>query len=545
MSEPRVPEALFGNSDALSVWRWQLMLAAGAVLIAVFTALLAPELLQRWYISVGFVGIVGLTLGTFFVPWARLSRQTVIAVPMLDIVLVGLLSLGRDLPASYLWAVPVAWIASYYSFSWQMASLVVVGVMLVGFGVMGSPSVAMALDSITILLALGFIATTIHIGSKRTRAFSRLLRRRSAQLERTVARVEAHDRRNLDVLDSLTTAVAQVGQDGSIRFANDAFRRLYRLDEIGSDHPSPAIEYDGRRGSALPSERQLLARAARGERFEAERVWLFDSGVTWRALSASARPLADGTTVLQVNDVTAVVEAEGSRATLVHTVSHELRNPLTAILGHTDLLLERDDLPDSVQERLEIIDHAGQRMERLVSSVLSEAASEEHTGEPLDFRRLVGESIAAHRPAAKSGQLSLTTRLDGDLQFVGDPFRLRAALDNLVSNAIKYTPRGGSIELVAHGLPDRVEIIVSDTGIGISESELPRVFDAYFRTRRAQETGVPGTGLGMGITREIVSDHGGVLELSSRVGRGTTVKAVLPRQTSCETSGEALEGSES
>lgn len=545
MSEPRTPEPLFGNSDSLSVWRWQLMLAGGAVLIAVFTALLAPELLQRLTIGAGFVGIVALTLCTFFVPWQRLSKRVILLVPMLDIVFVGLLSLGRELPASFLWAVPIAWIASYYGFAWQMAALALVAVMLASFGIMGSPSVSMALDSITILLALGFIATTIHIGSKRTRAFSRLLRRRSSQLERTLARVEAHDRRNLEVLDSLSTAVAQVGGGGSIRFANDAFRRLYRLDEIGSDHPSPAVEYDERRGSALPAERQLIARAAQGEHFEAERVWLFDSGVTWRALSASARPLADGTTVLQVSDVTDVVAAEGNRATLLHTVSHELRNPLTAILGHTDLLLEREDLPDSVQERLEIIEHAGERMERLVSSVLSEAAAEEYASEPLDFRRLIGESISAHRPAAKSGQLALTTRLDGDLSFVGDPFRLRAMLDNLLSNAIKYTPRGGSVELVAHGLVEEVEVVVSDTGIGISEAELKRVFDPYFRTRRAQEMGMPGTGLGMGITREIVTDHGGLLELSSKVGRGTAAKVVLPRQTSCGTSGETLEGSES
>lgn len=515
-----------------SVWRWQLALASCTVTIALAVAALVPELYTQWYVSVGFGMIVALTLVSLYVPWHRLPKSMIGLLPMLDIIVIGLLVMSANLRAPFLWVVPIAWIASYYTLGWLAVAMGIISSTLLVLGIADDGSPATVLRSMTTVLALAFLALTIYIGSQRTRTFSRLLRRRSEQLERTVERVEAHDRRSLELLDSLQVAIARIDRDGGLRFANEVYRHLYRLDELSPGLPPTAVEYDERRGDAVPAEAQLVARAARGELLSAHRAWLFDAEDGWRALDVTTQPLDDGTTVLQLRDVTGIVETESERAMLTRVVSHELRNPLTVVMGQVELLLERDDLPAAVRDRLMSIDKAGLRMERLVVSVLAQESAEEPEFEHADLGQIIEESIDAYRMAANRAPISLTSRLDAGLDVFGDPFRLRAALDNLIGNAVKYTPGGGAVRVTATAYSDHIEVMIADTGIGIEAPDLLHVFDPHFRARRALESGVAGTGLGMGIARQLIEDHGGMVDVNSAVDRGTTVSFTLPRHES-------------
>lgn len=531
MSGPPGVASVTPASDSISrsVWRWQLVLAGCAVTIALTTTFLAPEQFARWPTVTGFSAVILLTIAVLCVPWDRLPRGTVVIVPMLDILVLGLLAMNDDLRSSLLWVVPLAWIASYYAYSWIIAGLAVIAVLVALFATVGGATASSVLRTITTVLALTFISITIHVGSRRTQAFSRLLRRRSAQLERTVARVETRERLNLEILDSLEVAVAHIDLDRGILFANAAFRRLYGLNELSAGHPSRAIEYDSRQGAALPVDSQLVARAARGERLEQHRVWLFGEDAAWHALDATTQPLGNGTTVLQVREVTGTVDAEREREMMAGVISHELRNPLTAIMGHAELLLERDDLTPVVRDRLAVIDNAGQRMERLIGTALTPSTHDSRDVSPFDLRRIVEESLAAYQPAAGQAALTLSAQVGEELPLTGDAFRLRQVTDNVIGNAIKYTPQGGTVHVSTAMTFDTVEVTVSDTGVGIAASDLTHVFEPRFRTQRVRDSGIPGTGLGLSIARDIVLDHGGVIDVTSTLGSGTHVTIALPR----------------
>jgi two-component system phosphate regulon sensor histidine kinase PhoR len=386
------------------------------------------------------------------------------------------------------------------------------------------------------VLTLAFIGITLRLGMSRTRAAARLMRRQSRQLDAALAHAQHEEQRRTALLDTLQTGIAQVDPDGTLPATNAAYRRMYGIENLPMLHPTRAVEYRERRGEAIPAEQTTVARAARGENFAAERVWLFDRDGRWRLLEVSARYRLDGM-ILVAEDVTAQTEAKTERQSMARAVSHELRSPLTAVLGHADLLLERNDLPDSAREQLATIENAAERMERLIARILQDPGrdpADEHT--VLDLASIASASVSAFAPAALSGGVRIVRPEEGDSAvIVGDGFRLRQVVDNVIGNAVKYTPRGGTVTVQVFSTADEVGVSVADTGIGIPEDELAHIFDQYFRASSARDAGIPGTGLGMGISREIVAEHGGTLELTSALGHGTTVTIRLPRTTDKET----------
>lgn len=250
------------------------------------------------------------------------------------------------------------------------------------------------------------------------------------------------------------------------------------------------------------------------------------------ALTASTRELAHAptepeTTLVVITDISDAVSADDARRTLARTVTHELANPLTAIIGYTDLLLA-EDLGARNHERLELIDAAGARMETLIAEVLQAGGRERVADEPwrrVDLGELVAASVESFAPAAAAGDVDIAFGGDEPAPVVADAFRLRQVFDNLISNAVKYTPRAGMVTVDV--APDAA-VTIRDTGIGIAAEDLPRIYDDYFRAETARESGRPGTGLGLGIVRSIVEQHEGSLDVASRPGAGTTVTVRLP-----------------
>ena len=526
-----------GDARTRSIWRHQLIIAFSTVAIVTVVALLEPDLFVTPTFGFGLTGIIVWTVLSIAIPWHRLPKGAILALPILDILSIGLLAQAGGDALGLLWAFPIVWLANYYSVGWLVTGICLVAVSILGAALAsGSFTTVDALRLFTMVLTLAFIGVTLRLGMSRTRAAARLMRRQSRQLDGALAHAQYEEQRRTALLDTLQVGVAQVDPDGTLPATNAAYRRMYGIENLPMLHPTRAVEYRERRGEPIPAEQTTVARAARGENFAAERVWLFDRDGRWRLLEVSARYRLDGM-ILVAEDVTAQTEAKTERQSMARAVSHELRSPLTAVLGHADLLLERNDLPDSAREQLSTIENAAERMERLIARILQDPGrdpADEHT--VVDLASIASASVSAFAPAAASGGVRIVRARDDDgAAIVGDAFRLRQVVDNVVGNAVKYTPRGGTVTVEVVSTGDEVAVSVADTGIGIPEDEVFHIFDPYFRASSARDAGIPGTGLGMGISRDIVAEHGGTLELESALGYGTTVTIRLPRTTDKET----------
>ncbi|WP_448258254.1 sensor histidine kinase [Microbacterium aurum] len=518
-----------------SIWLWQLSLSAVVVVVIIAVLVLVPELLATPTTGGGVAMILALTLITMVVPWHRASSTLVGLLPLADILAIGLLTFGGDLRFGFLWVFPLAWYASHFRLAWMVSALALVAAIIVFDALTHSPSPFSTLRFLVVLLSLTFISITIYNSARRSAAFTRLLRRQSERLEATLERVRAQERRVNQVLNGLDSAITRVDRDGRLLGVNDAYIALYGIDHRDTSRPATSVEYDDRGGRALREPERLAARAARGEIFSDERLWLSDAEGRWHILSASTRELVSGpgepdTTLLVVRDVTEAVETENARRSLATTVTHELANPLTAIIGYTDLMLE-DATTGTDRERLELIDAAAARMERLIAEVLRAGGHQPRSDQrrDVDLQALLAASVESFTPAATAGDVALVLHPAPPTPIVADGFRLRQMFDNLVSNAVKYTPRAGTVDVAVNTEGTDAVVTITDTGIGIGADDLPRIFGDYFRAETAREAGLPGTGLGMGISRAIVEEHGGTLELTSEPGAGTTATVRLPR----------------
>ena len=218
----------------------------------------------------------------------------------------------------------------------------------------------------------------------------------------------------------------------------------------------------------------------------------------------------------------------------VALVSHELRTPLTSIIGYLDLVLDEEGGPISDDQRqfLEIIKRNSNRLLRLVGDLLFVAQVD--AGKlsidlaPVDLVAIVGDSLEAARPRAVAK--SIEVRLDAEpvAGVEGDRVRLAQLLDNLVSNAIKFTPHGGRVGIRVHARDGNAVLTVSDTGIGIAAADQLRLFERFFRAEGASRLAIQGTGLGLTISQAIATAHGGSITVESEEGRGTTFEVTLP-----------------
>jgi PAS domain S-box-containing protein len=231
-------------------------------------------------------------------------------------------------------------------------------------------------------------------------------------------------------------------------------------------------------------------------------------------------------------DVTDRREADRMKDEFVALVSHELRTPLTSIRGYLELMQEDSNLTDEQKRHLKTVDRNADRLQRVVGDLLFVAQVEAGRltleRRAVDLNEIVREAIDACSPTAAAKEVELATELGQLPELTGDRARLAQVLDNLISNAVKFTPGGGRVTVCTTHTEDTVELAVMDTGMGISEDELPKLFQRFFRTERATVTAIPGTGLGLAIARAIVEGHAGQIEVASVEGEGTTFRVSLP-----------------
>jgi signal transduction histidine kinase len=219
----------------------------------------------------------------------------------------------------------------------------------------------------------------------------------------------------------------------------------------------------------------------------------------------------------------------------VALISHDLRTPLTSVMGYIELALEDDIEPPLDPERrgyLEIVSRSSQRLLRLVDDLLFvarlQAGRLDLAPTVLDLRELAQQAAQEAQRRAEAKGIDLVFEGERPVRVDVDKGRMFQLLDNLVSNAIKFTPHGGRVEVAVSANGEAV-LEVRDTGIGFTEDEASHVFDRFFRTETAVEGQVPGTGLGLFIAQAITEAHGGRISAAPRAGGGAVFRIVLPR----------------
>jgi two-component system, NtrC family, sensor histidine kinase KinB len=362
-------------------------------------------------------------------------------------------------------------------------------------------------------------------------AFNAMARQLRHYRQTDYAKLLRAQRTSQATIDSFPDPVLVVDDQGHVEMANPAARRLLGV-AVTPDMPwTPPEELRQPLTESLRDQRPFLP-----EGFD--RNLLFSLDGQEHSLLPRILPIRDpygntlGAAVL-LQDVTRFRLLDQMKSSLVSTVSHELKTPLTGVRLALHLLLEETVGP-LTPKQTELLVDARENAERLlmrVNSLLDLARLEQHQ-QLLDMRpeapaELLKTAAESAQPRASDKGLDIKVEAaDGLPPIVVDAPRLGHALGNLLDNAIEHTERGGTITLSAAARPGAVELAVADTGTGIPDEYLPRIFDKFFRVPGERRQG--GTGLGLAIVREIVSAHGGTVTCESRLGAGATFRLTLP-----------------
>jgi len=339
------------------------------------------------------------------------------------------------------------------------------------------------------------------------------LRAMHHELERRFEDLRREREESRTLLEALSDGVLAADRRGIIIETNAAARRLLGYGETEPLPPLGELFHDR-------AHRALMREVLTGAAVEGRELALGDRTVVF-----SARPLADGGTLLVLSDVSDLRRLETIRRDFVANVSHELKTPLTAIAGYAETLAAESRNPQATGFAQTIVENAG-RMQRLVDDLLDLSRIESGGWEP-EPRRVEVDAAAreawrpfADRAASRGIGFESTTN---SASINGDPEALRQIFTNLFDNALRHTPQGGKIRVAAQRAGNRVVVRVSDTGSGIGADHLPRIFERFYRVDPGRSRQEGGTGLGLAIVKHLVEAHGGRVEAESELGRGTTI----------------------
>jgi signal transduction histidine kinase len=213
--------------------------------------------------------------------------------------------------------------------------------------------------------------------------------------------------------------------------------------------------------------------------------------------------------------------------------SHELRTPLTVLKGQSELALGKERQPEEYQEVISSNLEEVQYMSKVLEDLFLLSKSDENQialdCESVDLKSLIEEVCKHAEIIASEKNIKIVVAYLEGLQVYGDPVRLRQMVWNVVVNGIKYTQHGGEVKISVQGKGDGVLIIIQDNGIGISEEDLPLIFNRFYRVDKARSRQEGGTGLGLSICKFIVDAHKGSINIESKLGEGTKFKIILPQ----------------
>jgi PAS domain S-box-containing protein len=345
----------------------------------------------------------------------------------------------------------------------------------------------------------------------------------------TAEAIAAERERAARVLEAVGDGIFFVDTEGALRFWNRAAELVIRRsrDDVMGRDPAEVFEDWPRIVREIPvAEGSEPARPVTlPVEVEGRELWL----------SFVAVRTQYGGVVYTFRDLTVERELEEAKSDFIATVSHELRTPMTAVLGAAKTLL-RDDIalsPERRQQLLEMIGAQGTRLTQITEEVLLanrlDRGDVRIDSEPVDLAQLVAEAVETMRQQLPAS-VSLTASIDSNgAAALGDANRIEQVLVNLIDNALKYSPDGGSVEVRTAPSDSGVRVEVSDQGMGIAPGEHDAVFEKFYRADPQHRAVPSGTGLGLYICRELVRRMGGTIGVRSQVGEGSTFYFELPK----------------
>lgn len=517
------------------------------------------------------------TVLAWVLPWHRWRESAQIWLPVLELLAIALLRTatgGTASPFGSILFLPAVMLAGRPG----RAGLVVgtLGVAaVVGLPVLLDTDAEVTTDLVLRSLFVAVVACTVgvivHEATSRLRARNAALAELQAEqlrlneqlqedataLAGLVRETEASRAHLGSVMDAVTEqAIVATDADGLVEVFNPGAERMfgYDHDEVVSrknlvslfDRPELESRYravfDVDAVTAAEADEEALFAAVAAPTITAGvlvRDWRFrrhDASSGTLQLAVTRRIDGEGSTigyVVVASDVTVEREAARLKDQFVSLVSHELRTPLSSVLSYVDLILDGPDpLTAEQREFLLVVERNARRQLRLVSDLLLTAQLDAGrftiAHQDVDLADVARATLAEAAPGAEGAGVSLHLEAE-PVHVPGDAMRLEQVVANLVSNAVKFTSRGGRVDVrVAASDGGGGVVSVTDTGIGIPPDELDRLATRFFRATTATQRAIPGIGLGLSIAKAIVEAHGGELTIASRVGEGTTFAFTVP-----------------
>jgi two-component system phosphate regulon sensor histidine kinase PhoR len=359
-----------------------------------------------------------------------------------------------------------------------------------------------------------------------------------AGVEVRIRRIAAERDQLREIVTGLADPVLAIDPFGEIVLANSSAERLLNIRTNEDAHPvfdqlerceelvSLLAETRKRKSTTQRSSELSLAAA------DGREHWF---RVTCRTLASQQESAGgDRGAVAVLTDISSLKAIQKRNAEFVSSVSHEMKTPLSSIRAYVELLVDGEAEDDATREEfLGVINDQADRLQRLIDNLLNlariEAGVVAVNKSPQSLNERLAEAVRVLEPTAQQKDIRLTTEFSQlYLGVLGDRDMLLQAAINLIANALKYTPKGGSVT-VASRLNDKEVIFeVLDSGVGLSAEDCQRVFEKFYRVKKDREM-AQGTGLGLPLVKHIVEDvHGGRIEVESELGRGSTFRVILP-----------------
>ncbi len=372
------------------------------------------------------------------------------------------------------------------------------------------------------------------------------------------------------VSENMSDAVTLHAANGDVLFTSPAMRRVLgiRVDDVlgtglfhrvhVADRPAFLKTLSDTIADGEPSSVEFRAFTGEEETRAPEYIWLEMRCQPFKVpddISGGARVVAVTRDVTarkiqetQLEQARETAEnASAAKMRFLANVSHELRTPLNAIIGFSEILCESDTFVDQAErtrEYAKLIHDSGHHLLQVVNDILDmskiESGNFEIVAEPFDMVALIDNCrrLMEHQAQERNVQLRMTVPADLP-EIAADRRACKQILLNLLSNAVKFTDAGGLVEITSRRLGTQIELVVSDTGIGIAEKDLPNLGTPFFQADSGYDRRHDGTGLGLSVVSGLVRLHGGTVDFTSRLGRGTTVTLRMP--INCEVTAESLE----
>ncbi len=344
-------------------------------------------------------------------------------------------------------------------------------------------------------------------------------------INNVILQLESERKRLAGVLASIDDGLLAIDKDGNIITSNSYIKTYFNV-------VNPKTIYDFQFQSFL---RDMFDDLKNGKDHISEEIDCND-----RNLLIIGSPIREAgyeeNYMIVIRNITATKQFQNEQKKFISSVSHELRTPLTTIIGYTDMLTRRQVVdPDILGRSLSNINREGHRLLRLVDDLLNanqfDKVEFDFKKTNVDLHALLLDVIEQMRIKAGQNAIEISYKSDESLpEVLGDYDRLQQLFINIIHNAIKYSDRGDIIDVVSTAEDDNIVVSIRDYGVGISEVEQERIFNAFYRVEedRARSEGEGGAGLGLYLVREIVKKHNGQINIDSHVGEGTNITVSIP-----------------